>query len=132
MFNCIIFSFKYIQHLIIIGCYIFINIFFIKTIFCFSKNWFSTDRITSIVWNLVTSDLTKMWRIKQKRSLLYASQKSPLRRKSKSRKFTQNTGMDRFQHWGRGTNFGYYKYIQIWSYFPIALFFYKKCTEPFL
>lgn len=33
-----------------------------------------------------------MWRIKRKRSLLYASQKSPSREKTKSRKFTLNTG----------------------------------------
>lgn len=111
----------------IIGLLFIINIFFIKIITCFSKNWFSTDRITFIVWNLVTSDLTKMWRIKQKRSLLYASQKSPLRRKSKSKKFTQNTGMDGFHHWREGGQFWWLQIItnEIWSIFHLPYFLWK-------
>lgn len=70
--------------------YLFVFKFII--IYYFSKNWFSTDRIIFTEWNPDISDQMKMWRIKQKRSLLYASQKSPSRRKSKSRKFTLNTG----------------------------------------
>lgn len=114
----------------IIGSLFIINIFFIKIIICFSKNWFSTDRITSIVWNLVTSDLMKMWRIKQRRSLLYASQKSPLRRKSKSRKFTQNIGMNRFELWREG---GQIWLLHIYSkydlFFQLLYFFMKNAQN---